>query len=115
MSFPEKILPYSPHPPRIVPDLTVQQDSVFPLFGDEGTKIPICPHGKGALGGIGVSRVGVYISSLTPYIGKKNKEKGGNSFILLAFFFGLFWGGSKNNRPCILPVCCVVLSNNLKS
>ncbi|MBU1138827.1 MAG: hypothetical protein KKA76_07615 [Proteobacteria bacterium] len=115
MSFQEKIIPCSPYPPRILPGLTVQRHTAFSSFGDEGTKNPIRPHGKGALGDIGVSRVGVYISSLTPYIDKKKKEKESNSFILLAFFFGLFWGGSKNNPPRIVPVCCLSSANQLKS
>lgn len=115
MRFSAKIIPYSPYHPCILPGVTVQQDTSFSIFGDEGTKIPIRPHGKGALGDIGVSRVGVYISSLTPYIDKKKKEKECNSFILLAFFFGLFWGGSKNNPPHILPVCCLCVGNHLKS
>lgn len=103
------IIPYSPYPPRILPVVTVQQERIISCFGDKGTKIPLRPHVNVALWGIGVCRVGVYISSLTPYITKKKKERRDKVFILLCFFFGQCWGGSKNNRPRIIPIVCSII------
>ncbi len=110
----QKIIPYSPHPPRILPALTCQYNNAFVHCGDEGMKIPIRTHEAITIGEIGSPCVYVYISSLPPQIHKKKKEKEGILLILLIFFFGLFWGGSSKDHPRIIPVWFVVADNYLK-